>query len=1402
MAERLLRLFIPFSFLSILFVIVTNTYAIAPVAVDDAFTLNANTRLSRTAADGVLVNDTDFDPQFHRIETYDKQTAFGGSVVLNPDGSFDYDARPGFTGTDTFTYTVRSDEGAKSATVTLTVTGPVVWFLDDSAAAGGNGTYQRPFNSFTPLSGTSDPDKPGDRMFVFSGTYPLASTFALENNQHLIGHSEGLSLPETGLTIAPDTAPVLTTNGIVLALSNTIRGVNINSSASAALSGTNFGTLTTSGVAINSANRALSLTTGTCACSFSLLESTASVAQGIQFSSVSGTVTSATTNVSGSTSEAIRVDSSNANISLGGGNVTGGTGGSTFYILNSTNNISYDGAITGGTGGAFHSAVRIENGSPTVNIGGTVTSTANQFAVSVVNTTGGTANFTGNVTNATVNSGGIVINLADSPINFNTINLGTSTSRLTQRAIDISDDASHTRTYNFGTVNIYTEAAGGLYASNHNGNLNINGGVIDAVEESAINIDGPVGLTNLNVTLDTVSSIDGIRNIWLLDVSGSLTSTTTTVLGSITFARSTASINLGTGTLTGGTGSFNAIEIINSSGSITYNGDITGGTNSDLLDIAAVEIRGASPTVTFGGTITGANTEPLIVVSNTAGGAVTFNGTVTNGSSGNEGVRIFNANGNVTFTNLNLGIATNRMTDLAVTISGGSSAATYDLGTVSIFTTGMRGISALNVDGTINITNGIVDTINADAIGIEGPVGLTTLDMTLTTISSTGGLNNVLLQNVSGALTATTTNVSGSFGQAILINNSSATINLGSGAVTGGTAGDAFDVLSSSGSVTYNGTITGGTDGTATALSAVTVASGNPTVNLGGTVTGANTENTVVISSTTGGAVNFTDNVTNGGTANRGIQLTSVGGNVSFNTINLGTSVSRITQQAVTITNGSSAATYNLGTVNIFTTGQVGISATGFDGNLNITAGTVDATGATAISIDGPAGLTTLNMPLTNVSASGGTNGISIIDTDGTFTVSGSGTTAGSGGTIQSTTGTAVNLSNASNISLNYMTIQNNGGDGIAINNLNNLTLNQSTLFNNGDAANESGIDASNLTGTFTAQNVTVDNSFHSNISIINTSGSLTFNLSNSTISDTESTANGDGIFVDSQGTALTVNVSNNTFSSNLGDHFHSYVRGNVTANISLTNNTLTGGNPLALGQNITVNGVSGYAGTMTYNITGNTISGSVATAVTVDSSLLAASGVLQGTISNNTIGTSGVDYSCSRQGSGLDVEAHGSGTHTALISNNTIYRCFDRGIQTIANDGSGTFNLTVLNNTVAELSGGAIAVGRQGFYLNVGSFDADSHTVCLVLGDLSTPLKNKLSFGDEGPGYTDINVRHRFNTTIRLPGYSGGQYDTNAVGTFLAARNDKTTGGAATTSITTLSQGNGFTNGAVCPLP
>ncbi|MEV6824939.1 cutinase family protein [Amycolatopsis sp. NPDC051102] len=92
----------------------------APVTTADSFTADNASQLV-VPAPGVLANDT--DPDTGDTLTAKLVTPTGhGSVSLLQDGSFTYTAKPGYLGTDTFTYTATDSRGLTSAPATVTIT--------------------------------------------------------------------------------------------------------------------------------------------------------------------------------------------------------------------------------------------------------------------------------------------------------------------------------------------------------------------------------------------------------------------------------------------------------------------------------------------------------------------------------------------------------------------------------------------------------------------------------------------------------------------------------------------------------------------------------------------------------------------------------------------------------------------------------------------------------------------------------------------------------------------------------------------------------------------------------------------------------------------------------------------------------------------------------------------------------------------------------------------------------------------------------------------------------------------------------------------------------------------------------------------------------------------------------
>ncbi len=94
-----------------------------PTAVDDTYVTEIDTTLTVTAP-GILDNDYSFDPT-DTLSVIRAQDVAHGVLTLNADGSFTYEPEAGFSGTDSFTYIIFSEERAgdlsNEATVTIMV---------------------------------------------------------------------------------------------------------------------------------------------------------------------------------------------------------------------------------------------------------------------------------------------------------------------------------------------------------------------------------------------------------------------------------------------------------------------------------------------------------------------------------------------------------------------------------------------------------------------------------------------------------------------------------------------------------------------------------------------------------------------------------------------------------------------------------------------------------------------------------------------------------------------------------------------------------------------------------------------------------------------------------------------------------------------------------------------------------------------------------------------------------------------------------------------------------------------------------------------------------------------------------------------------------------------------------
>jgi hypothetical protein len=586
--------------------------------------------------------------------------------------------------------------------------------------------------------------------------------------------------------------------------------------------------------------------------------------------------------------------------------------------------------------------------------------------------------------------------------------------------------------------------------------------------------------------------------------------------------------------------------------------------------------------------------------------------------------------------------------------------------------------------------------------------------------------------------------------------------------------------------------------------------------------------------------------------ATTGVSLTGVAGSLT-------TPTTTITNPAgIGISVGTSSATLDFGNTTSTSSGGVGVSlltntgaitfgalnispdanqrgllATDNTNTITATSGTIStsassgATNAAGVEITRASGTTPLLVVLTSVSTTNGTNGIILRNTSGSFSIIGdnANTSQGgnaSGGTISNMSGAdgttaddgasngigiGIYLNNATNVSLRRMTVNTSSNFGLEAENTNGVTV-QYCRFNGTHGDNTSQAEGAarflQITGTVTIDNCEMTGAKANDVRLDNNSGTLTdFVVSNSSLHDNDNMVGNDGISIDLEGTAtIKTHITGSALSNHLGDHIDVSTTGTASADVVITGNTFTGTRPAApaspgdLGRGIRIfSSAFNSPALIRYNVSSNTMSGTVqggAIHVTAGQG----TGTYTGQITNNIIGTTGVNGSGASQSDGIIIEQTGNGALTTSITGNNIRQYFAQGINVQATlpGTSGTLDATVTGNTLTERATGGTS---PGVLLNAGTGSGPPASANQVCFDLNS--NDITAAGAEGgAGQEDFRVRQRFSTTVRLPGYGGASNNTAAVIAFLQGQNT----GVETGSATVQAPGGGFVGGAACNAP
>lgn len=641
-----------------------------------------------------------------------------------------------------------------------------------------------------------------------------------------------------------------------------------------------------------------------------------------------------------------------------------------------------------------------------------------------------------------------------------------------------------------------------------------------------------------------------------------------------------------------------------------------------------------------------------------------------------------------------------------------------------------------------------------------------------------------------------------------IVNGSAGAFTFSSNCTITNPSGTAFRIDGGNGPITYNGTMSKTGGSSAGRLVDIQNRNGN-TFALNGNLTNTATGATgLLVSNNSNSAI-----ITFAGTS----KTLTTGGN-----------------NAITLSSNPGA------TINFINGGLVinTTSGTGFNAMGGATAVTVQGTGNTITSTSGTSlnvvstTIGTSNLNFQSISSSGGTApGINldntgslgglIVNGDGSNTSLGGNSSGGtisgkSGGDGSSTAGIGIYLNNTRNIVLRRMTI-NGTNQNFAIRGTSvvNFTMEFSTVTGiNGTngAFNEGSIRFSELTGTLGITSSVISGGYEDNIRVVNTTtGTLTAAVSATTIglANTQSALElNDGLYFETLTGAAIINatVSNCIFRSAAGDLFQWNINGTAACNLTLQNNTFsnnhgtiaTGGGGVSLFSN-------GSANT-TLTISDNTIRDAVGTAFLIVKST--GNTTLSGTFSGNTIGLAGTANSGSREGSGLKIQNVGLGTVSMSVTNSSFYQYNNFGIEILTGGGaaamSGNMNITITGNTISNPGNNPATLGiaKNGIHLNGGTTPGDTYQICLDVGGAGALANSMVGSGapnDGGAGGEDFRFRQRQSTTVRLPGYGGGNTDANAVISYIQGRNTGSPSGSVSANAP---PGGGYVGGAACNLP
>ena len=684
-------------------------------------------------------------------------SANGGNFSIAADGSFTYVPPAGFTGQDTFTFTVTDGNtpiaGTVNGTVRVTVSSKV-WYVRDivdaNNAAGGDG---RSTNAFETLAAAQTASGASDIIFIFAGntaTTPLSGSITLKSGQRLWGEAYGLNVAPFGQVItAGATKPRINNTGgdavIVPATAASLTGVEVR------------------GLDLQSSANALNAS------------ATGANALGITVdgNNIRGATTNGLKFAAGSTSTFDATINNNTVTSTGNGidaRTTAGT--TTLSITNSTVTSGANGIFVDGSGGG---ATTITGFAGNAISGNTVGTGISVNTAKFDSTPGGTFQ--------TVSGGTTVIGASGNGVGAAGMVLNAVSGDLFFTDLDIYADGG--AGLSFAGTTAYTGSAGFQIGMNPGvGTIVAVGG--PAVSGTLASVSLPVGTLSSSASTTTGVNLDTLGGTFSAGSGSTIVNATGT------------DFNINAGTV-----------------NATYDGTITDATGR-LVNVA----NATGGTKSFTGTIsdTGAGTGTGIFLNSNTGATINFTGALTVNSATNAAFTA-TAGGTVSATDTTSTLTTTTGTALnvqnttigaagvkfrSISANGGSNGIvlvnTGNAGGLTVIGTGTAGSggtirnstgadggvagSGIYLDTTKNVSLDRMQLNDFQNFAIRGQ-NVNGFTLTNSVISGVNGNNaagpfnegSVSFTNLSGAAAITSTSIGGGFSDNVRVVNNTGTLN-------------------------------------------------------------------------------------------------------------------------------------------------------------------------------------------------------------------------------------------------------------------------------------------------------------------------------------------------------------------------------------------------------------------------------------------------------------------------------------------------------------------------------------------------------------------------------------------------------------------------------------------------